>query len=414
MRFTGEDLPPRLRVRWLLEIRSNPHWLDLHPASRPLLPHGVACLDISLPGRWRTRQRGGRAGAAVPVQGERRRRRGISQLVSGKNGTLWASGRNHVGQLGDGGSRDRSTAVRIDTGVAAVAAGSYHTLILKRDGSLWGTGHNGWGQLGDGGSRHRRTAVRIADDVQSMAAGYAHSLFVKRDGSLWAVGRNTHGQLGDGTTRHRSRPVKVAEGVRASAAGDDHSLFLTKDGRLFAMGDGRHGQLGIGRARDETVPVEVLPKVRAIAAGAGTVWSSAPMAPCLDDRQELVWPVGRRWAAQSQHLCANRQGSEGGLRRKHPHAVRPAGRQADGCRAVAITASWEAGAGRMSGSAGDCHWRTLRGSRQNLHSDPTATARSGRRVRRNTDKSPVPGVRISSRRLKFLPRPPASTSEGIQ
>jgi alpha-tubulin suppressor-like RCC1 family protein len=103
-----------------------------------------------------------------------------------QNGTLWASGRNNVGQLGDGGSRDRSSAVRIDTGVAAVAAGAFHTLFLKRDGSLWGTGHNGWGQLGDGGSRHRRSAVRIADNVQSMAAGYSHSLFVKRDGSLWA------------------------------------------------------------------------------------------------------------------------------------------------------------------------------------------------------------------------------------
>lgn len=100
--------------------------------------------------------------SAVPVNVGSVAAGAYHSLFLERNGTLWASGRNNVGQLGDGGSRDRSRAVRIDTGVAAVAAGSYHTLILKRDGTLWGTGHNGWGSLvtADHGIAGPRCALR--------------------------------------------------------------------------------------------------------------------------------------------------------------------------------------------------------------------------------------------------------------
>jgi hypothetical protein len=83
-----------------------------------------------------------------------------------EDGTLWASGRNHNGQLGDGGSRDRSRPVQIATGVSAVAAGAYHTLILKRGGSLWGAGDNGWGR------RHLgRGFEQLRPDSRNPAAG---------------------------------------------------------------------------------------------------------------------------------------------------------------------------------------------------------------------------------------------------
>lgn len=45
--------------------------------------------------------------------------------------------------------------------VQAVSAGELHTLILKTDGTLWATGDNFCGQLGEGTTTSRSTPVRI-------------------------------------------------------------------------------------------------------------------------------------------------------------------------------------------------------------------------------------------------------------
>lgn len=45
---------------------------------------------------------------------------------------------------------------------AAVSAGVYHTMILKTDGTLWATGYNGNGQLGDGTTIDKLSPVQIS------------------------------------------------------------------------------------------------------------------------------------------------------------------------------------------------------------------------------------------------------------
>ena len=39
----------------------------------------------------------------------------------------------------------------------------YHSLVLKRDGTVWGTGWNDEGQLGDGTKTARTTFVQCKD-----------------------------------------------------------------------------------------------------------------------------------------------------------------------------------------------------------------------------------------------------------
>ena len=48
--------------------------------------------------------------------------------------------------------------------------------------------------------------------AQAMAAGDWHSMVLKGDGTVWATGYNGAGQLGDGTTSDKSRYVEVFAG----------------------------------------------------------------------------------------------------------------------------------------------------------------------------------------------------------
>ena len=120
----------------------------------------------------------------------------------------------------------------------ALALGHAHSLMLTEDGSVWATGLNLYGQLGDGSTTTRRTFTKvISSDAQAVAAGLYHSLVLKRDGSIWATGFNFFGQLGDGSGLDKSSFVQViASGGKAMSAGNDHSIVLSLDGTVWATG----------------------------------------------------------------------------------------------------------------------------------------------------------------------------------
>ena len=173
------------------------------------------------------------------------------------DGTLWAMGDNRYGQLGDGTTTNRSSAVRVATGVASLAAGGDHTMYVKTDGTMWAMGYNLFGQLGDGTTTNRSSAVRVATGVASVSAGRVHTMHVKTDGTLWAMGYNFFGQLGDGTTTNRSSAVRVATGVASLAAGDDHTMYVKTDGTLWAMGYNLFGRLGDGTITNRSTAVNI-------------------------------------------------------------------------------------------------------------------------------------------------------------
>ena len=86
----------------------------------------------------------------------------------------------------------------------AIAAGDYHTVILKADGTVWaGAGDNGYGQVGDGTTTDRAAPVQITSltNVIAIDAGAYHSIALKSDGTVWAWGVNSSAQLGDATHR---------------------------------------------------------------------------------------------------------------------------------------------------------------------------------------------------------------------
>lgn len=110
------------------------------------------------------------------------------------DGTLWAWGRNNLGQLGDGTTINRSipTQIGTDTDWAFVATGTNSSYALKQDGSLWGWGDNSEGQLSDGSIVGRLSPAQILPGTTwiKVSAGEKFVIAQKTDGTLWACGGN--------------------------------------------------------------------------------------------------------------------------------------------------------------------------------------------------------------------------------
>ncbi|MBW7928438.1 MAG: hypothetical protein H3C58_10225 [Fimbriimonadaceae bacterium] len=205
------------------------------------------------------------------------------------DGSVWAWGSNEYGQLGDGTTTGSSTPVWTMVGlpgVAAIAAGSHHSLALRSDGSVWAWGSNEYGQLGDGTTTRRLSPVQVIGltDAVAIAAGAGHSLAIRRDGSVWAWGNG--GTLGDGTTTGRLSPVQVVgltDAVAIAAAG--HSLAVRSDGSVWAWGGNQYGQLGDGTTNVRLTPVPVVGLANATSVAAGGIHSLAR----LSDGTVWVW-----------------------------------------------------------------------------------------------------------------------------
>ena len=194
------------------------------------------------------------------------------------DGTVWATGANQEGQLGDGSTIDRSNPVQvinsngtIFSGVKDISALNSHTVYLKNDGRVWAAGKNNSGQLGDGSSQNRSNPVEVVHSggsalsgIIGISSGSYHTVYLKSDGTVWAAGRNNFGQLGDGTTINRLNPVQVIHsngtpltGVKGILPGDYFAVYLMEDGTVWSAGRNNNGQLGDGSISDSSHPVQV-------------------------------------------------------------------------------------------------------------------------------------------------------------
>ena len=147
------------------------------------------------------------------------------------------TGNNQYGQLSVPVVHESIVPIQSKFGVREVAGGGGHTMFLMWDGTVWGVrSNNNYGQLGDGTTTQRNNPVQVLDSsgnpfngVAKIAAGKDHNVLLKTDGSVWTIGWNAYGQLGDGTNVNRGYPVQVLDhlgnpliGIVGIGAGDFH------------------------------------------------------------------------------------------------------------------------------------------------------------------------------------------------
>ena len=199
---------------------------------------------------------------------------GDSHTCAIRLGRVYCWGLNTSGQLGDGTTTSRSTAVgplKLSDGtilenIVSIDAQDTATCAITVGGSMycWGTESNG--EFGDGTTaattRLYPTQVLAAantplTNVIGLAMGDTHTCVIRTGGELWCMGYNTSGQLGDGTATARSYPVKIiSSGVQQVSADYSETCAIVASA-LKCWGINGNGQLGDGTSTNRNVPTQV-------------------------------------------------------------------------------------------------------------------------------------------------------------
>lgn len=183
------------------------------------------------------------------------------------DGTLWGWGWNPFGQIGNGSTsmsvRSPVQEILADTIWCAISTGHSHSLAIKQNGTLWASGWNLCGELGNNTTTASTSFVQessISTDWNKVSAGYFSSAAIKTNCSLFTWGDNVCGQMGDGTIVTKCTPtqeVTQSQNWSSISAGKNrHMAAIKTDGTLWSWGRNTSGEIGNGTTTDVSSPVQ--------------------------------------------------------------------------------------------------------------------------------------------------------------
>lgn len=228
---------------------------------------------------------------------------GMFTLALLADGSVWATGQNQNGTLGDGTTTSRATWAKVPglPSIVSIAAMGTSSYAIDTVGDVWAWGGTDGYQLGESASGSRATPARIPSfggASRVYGAMFTARLSRKNDGTWWGWGGNGNGELADGTFTSRSSPVRVtaldgftdvADGFGAGFVG------LRSDGSVWAWGRNNYGQLCDGTTTSSAVPKQIpgLTDVTAIAGTTGLYWDGFGATGYALKTDGTLWAWGR-------------------------------------------------------------------------------------------------------------------------
>jgi alpha-tubulin suppressor-like RCC1 family protein len=162
--------------------------------------------------------------------------------------------------------------------MVAITATSTSSLALRYDGTLWAWGDDHFGQLTyNSPGTNSNLPIRLPlNDVTAIAGAVVNFVALTNSGAVYTWGGNQLGSLGQPLTVVSSSFPAMVAGLKpavAIAAGFGTVYALQNDGTVAAWGEGDYGELGIGTAGVQAVgsptPVTVTGLAGIVSIGAG-------------------------------------------------------------------------------------------------------------------------------------------------
>ncbi|WP_158002483.1 RCC1 domain-containing protein [Methyloterricola oryzae] len=208
---------------------------------------------------------------------------GSTSILLRKNGSVWTTGSNELGQTGEGKAdkkhKKRRTWKKVFRSASSVDAGGFDTYVLGRDGTLWVTGVSDLGDLvypvsGSISMAYSITWKATLDQVTRFTSNGIGAIASRYDGSVWSI---TYAPTGLALNSWTPMPA-IANVVSMSSDGNNYFL-VSSDGTLYQMSDansdGALNQLDSSSGKE---PIEITPTASNVASVQSGVYGTYTIA----------------------------------------------------------------------------------------------------------------------------------------